>query len=427
MSAAAALAPALRDAARMVARVAAGRSLAHEFSRVPQEAAETPRAALLDLTHGTLRRYGRVQAIVAQLSRRGEPDALVQALLWCSLYALESERYADYTVVDQAVRACTLLERWTAKGYVNALLRSYLRERAAVEAHVRADEEARYQHPRWWIDILRHAHPECWEEVLAAGNAHPPMTLRVNRRQATTGSYLPRLAEAGIRAREVEGEAAALLLEKPVPVERLPGFSEGDVSVQDAGAQRAAGLLDLSSGQRVLDACAAPGGKSAHILERADVALTALDIDADRCERIVRDLQRLSLAATVRIADCTRPGAWWDGVPFERILADVPCSASGVARRHPDLKWLRRAGDPAAFAARQAAILDALWQLLAPGGKLLYVTCSVFPQENQELVQAFLARAERARALPLPQGERQQWLPGPQHDGFYYALIQKQA
>jgi 16S rRNA (cytosine967-C5)-methyltransferase len=228
-----------------------------------------------------------------------------------------------------------------------------------------------------------------------------------------------------MRAREV-GEAA-LLLERPVPVERLPGFSEGEVSVQDAGAQRAAELLDLSSGQRVLDACAAPGGKSAHILERAEVALTALDIDAARCGRIEQNLQRLSLGATVRTADCTLPGAWWDGVPFDRILADVPCSASGVARRHPDLKWLRRAGDPAAFAARQAAILDALWQLLAPGGKLLYVTCSVFPQENQELVQAFVARTERARALPLAHGERSQWLPAPQHDGFYYALIQKQA
>jgi 16S rRNA (cytosine967-C5)-methyltransferase len=425
MKAAGALAPALRDAARMVARVAAGRSLADELIRVAEEGVGTPRAALLDLTHGTLRRYGRVQAIVAELSRRGQPDPLVQALLWCALYALESVRYADYTVVDQAVRACTLLERWTAKGYVNGLLRSWLRERAAVEARIRADEEARYQHPQWWVDLVRKAYPESWEDTLAAGNDHPPMTLRVNARRTSSASYLPRLAEAGMRAREV-GEAA-LLLERPVPVERLPGFSEGEVSVQDAGAQRAAALIDLSSGQRVLDACAAPGGKSAHILERAEVALTALDIDAARCERIEQDLQRLSLGATVRTADCTRPDAWWDGVPFDRILADVPCSASGVARRHPDLKWLRRAGDVAAFAARQAAILDALWQLLAPGGKLLYVTCSVFPQENQELVQAFLARAERARALPLPAGERQQWLPAAQHDGFYYALIQKQA
>jgi 16S rRNA (cytosine967-C5)-methyltransferase len=425
MTAAGALAPALRDAARMVARVAAGRSLADEFIRVAEEGMGTPRAVLLDLTHGTLRRYGRVQAIVAELSRRGQPDPLVRALLWCSLYALESARYADYTVVDQAVRACTLLERWTAKGYVNGLLRTYLRERGALESRIHADEEARYQHPQWWIDLVRKAYPGSWEEVLAGGNDHPPMTLRVNTRRTSTARYLLRLAEAGIGARAA-GETA-LLLERPVPVERLPGFSEGEVSVQDAGAQRAAALLDLSSGQRVLDACAAPGGKSAHILERAEVALTALDIDAARCGRIEQNLQRLSLGATVRAADCTLPGAWWDGVPFDRILADVPCSASGVARRHPDLKWLRRAGDPAGFAVRQAAILDALWQLLAPGGKLLYVTCSVFPQENQELVQAFVARTERARVLPLAHGERSQWVPAPQHDGFYYALIQKQA
>jgi 16S rRNA (cytosine967-C5)-methyltransferase len=425
MTAASALAPGLRDAARIVARVAAGRSLADEFGRSAEEGVETPRAALLDLTHGTLRRYGRVQGVVAQLSRRGQPDPLVQALLWCSLYALESGRYADYTVVDQAVRACALLERWTAKGYVNGLLRAWLRERAAMEARIRADEEARYQHPQWWIDIVRRAYPESWEEILAAGNTHPPMTLRVNERRTSVGDYSRRLAEAAIKAQAIG--KAALLLERPVPVERLPGFSEGEVSVQDAGAQRATELLGLSPGQRVLDACAAPGGKSAHILERADVALTALDIDAARAERIARNLQRLSLGATLRTADCTRPDTWWDGVPFDRVLADVPCSASGVARRHPDLKWLRRAGDLAAFAARQATMLEALWQLLAPGGKLLYVTCSVFPQENQELVQAFLARAERARALPLPDGERPQWLPGPQHDGFYYALIQKQA
>ena len=425
MKGAAALAPALRDAARMVARVAAGRSLADEFARLAEEGVETPRSALLDLTHGALRRYGRVQGIVAELSRRGPPDPLVQALLWCSLYALESGRYADYTVVDQAVRACALLERWTAKAYVNALLRSFLRERATLESRIKVDAEARYQHPQWWIDLVHRAHPESWQEVLAAGNAHPPMTLRVNRRRSSVAGYARRLAQEGMEARVV-GEAA-LVLEKPVPVERLPGFGEGEVSVQDAGAQRAAGLLDLVSGQRVLDACAAPGGKSAHILERCDVALTALDIDAARGERIARSLERLSLRAAVLTADCTRPEAWWDGVAFERILADVPCTASGVARRHPDLKWLRRAGDPAAFAARQAAILDALWHLLAPDGKLLYATCSVFPQENQEVVQAFVARTERARALPLPDGGPPQWLPGAQHDGFYYALIQKQA
>ena len=323
MKAAAALAPALRDAARMVARVASGRSLADQFSRT--EAGDSARAALLDLTHGTLRRYGLVQAIVATLSRRGLPDPLVQGLLWCALYALQSGRYAEYTVVDQGVRACALLER-------------------------------------------------------------------------------------------------------PLPVERLPGFAEGLASVQDAGAQRAAHCLDLRTGQRVLDACAAPGGKSAHILELAEVALTAVDNDAARVARIESGLRRLGLAAAaIRVADAARLEDWWDGVPFDRVLADVPCTASGVARRHPDLKWLRRAGDAAQFAQRQAALLDALWRALAPGGKLLYVTCSVFPRENEAVVDAFVARAAGAARLALPDAGPARLLPSAEHDGFFFALIQRQA
>jgi len=420
-----ALAGALRDAARMVARVAEGRSLAAEFERVAEDGTETPRAALLDLTHGTLRRYGRVQRVVRELSRQESSDPLVEALLWCSLYALESGRYAEYTVVDQAVRACALLEKWTAKGYVNAVLRGSLRSRAMLESRIAADEEARYQHPRWWIDLVRAAYPAQWEQVLAAGNSHPPMALRVNRRRIGLAEYEARLAAEGVVARRVGGEA--LLLERALPAERLPGFAAGEVSVQDAAAQRAAPCLDLAAGQRVLDACAAPGGKSAHMLELADVALTALDADAARAGRITRNLERLGLAARVAIADCSQLAQWWDGVPFDRILADVPCSASGVARRHPDLKWLRRAQDIGAFAARQAAILDALWQALGAGGKLLYVTCSVFPQENESVVEAFVARAPGARRLPLADGRAAQWLPEAEHDGFYHALIEKRA
>jgi len=420
-----ALAGALRDAARMVARVAEGRSLAAEFERVAEDGTETPRAALLDLTHGTLRRYGRVQRVVRELSRQERSDPLVEALLWCSLYALESGRYAEYTVVDQAVRACALLEKWTAKGYVNAVLRGSLRSRAMLESRIAADEEARYQHPRWWIDLVRAAYPAQWEQVLAAGNSHPPMALRVNRRRIGLAEYEARLAAEGVVARRVGGEA--LLLERALPAERLPGFAAGEVSVQDAAAQRAAPCLDLAAGQRVLDACAAPGGKSAHMLELADVALTALDADAARAGRITRNLERLGLAARVAIADCSQLAQWWDGVPFDRILADVPCSASGVARRHPDLKWLRRAQDIGAFAARQAALLDALWQALGAGGKLLYVTCSVFPQENENVVEAFVARAAGARRLPLADGRPAQWLPEAGHDGFFHALIEKRA
>ena len=409
----------------MVGRVAAGASLSGELERLAENGAGTQpqRAALIDLTHGTLRRFGRVQAIARALSRRGRGDPLVEALLWCALYALESGRYADYTVVDQAVKACALLSRPSAKGFVNAVLRGYLRGRGALEARVAADPEARFQHPLWWIEMLRAAEPARWEDVLAAGNSHPPMCLRVNVRRSSVDAYRARLRAVGIAARSL-GEAA-LLLERPVPAASLPGFAEGEVSVQDAGAQRAAVYLDLADGQRVLDACAAPGGKSAHILERAAVELLALDADEARCARLTRHLARLGLAARVRCADCRAAGAWWDGKPFDRILADVPCTSSGVVRRHPDIKWLRRARDVSAFAAAQAEILDALWRALGPDGKLLYVTCSVFPQENEELVAAFVARTSVAERLALPGGAPAQLLPGPNHDGFYFALLRK--
>jgi len=423
MTQGAALAVELAHAARLVAQVARGRSLTDEFGRLGAEIPHGSRAALIDLTHATLRRYGRVQAIVEGLSRRGAPDPLVQALLWCALYALESGRYGEHTVVDQAVRACVLLERWTAKGYVNALLRGFLRERAAIEARFERDPVAKHQYPAWWIDLVRSAYADAWPAVLAAGNSHPPMCLRVNRRRAVVARYQEELAQRGIHA-EARGPEA-LLLERPLPVDRLPGFPEGRVSVQDLGAQRAAHLLDLQPGQRVLDACAAPGGKSAHLLEIADVMVTALDIDERRAARIAPALGRLGLRAEIRLGDACSPREWWDGRAYHRILADVPCSASGVVRRHPDIKWLRRASDIALFAERQRAILASLWRLLAPGGKLLYATCSVFPQENDELVAPFVASEPTARRGALADGAAAQWLPDAQHDGFFYALIEK--
>jgi 16S rRNA (cytosine967-C5)-methyltransferase len=418
------LAEALAAAAALVARVAAGRSLSAELERPERDPGS--RAAQADLCYGTLRRYGRSQAIVAALSRRASTtDRLVEALLWCSFYALESGRYAEYTVVDQAARACVAMQRSGAKGYVNALLRNFLRARARLEAQLAADEVAHHQHPKWWIERVRAAYPTAWEEVLAAGNTHPPMCLRVNARRASPQAYAARLAAEGFAARRLG--PFAFLLEKPVPVDRLPGFVQGEVSVQDSGAQRAAGLLELQAGQRVLDACAAPGGKCAHILESADVELIALDADAARCASIARDQERLGLKAQVRAADCTALDAWWNGAAFERILADVPCSASGVARRHPDIKWLRRDADIAVFAARQLRILEALWRTLAPGGKLLYVTCSVFPEENDAVVDAFAARTPGARRAPLPAGAAAQLLPGAEHDGFFFARLEKSA
>jgi 16S rRNA (cytosine967-C5)-methyltransferase len=416
------LAEALRHAAPAVSRVAHGSSLSAELSRV---APDESRAAIMDLAHGTLRRYGRVQFISRALSHRPSSDALVEALVWCALYALESGRYSEYTVVDQAVRACTLLEKWNAKSYVNAVLRNYARQREALEARVASDDVAHFQHPQWWIDNVRAAYPGAWAETLLAGNTHPPMTLRVNLRKNSPAEYSALLAAEGLGARKIGPQA--LLLERPVPVSRLPGFSEGRISIQDDGAQRAAGFLDLVDGQRVLDACSAPGGKTGHVLETAAVHVTALDSDGERLERVRSNLSRLGLVAATLVADCTQLDAWWDGKPFERVLADVPCTASGIVRRHPDVKWLRRRSDLAAFVSRQAQILDALWQVLAPNGKLLYVTCSVFPEENGEVVDAFLKRTKGARQLPLPDGSASQRLPDGERDGFFYALIARQA
>ena len=424
MKGSAALAPALRDAARVVAKVAAGRSLDNELASATAAVAGS-RPALLDITHGTLRRYGRVQGIVAALSRRGGPDPELEALLWCAIYALESGRYAEYTVVDQAVRACGLLERWSAKGYVNALLRNFARQREALERRLQSDVQAHYQHPLWWIELLRAAYPADWQTPLLQGNRPPPMCLRVNRRRSDVSGYLARLEALGIPGRAIGGEA--ILLDEPVPVQRLPGFAEGVVSVQDAGAQRAAHCLQLEDGQRVLDACAAPGGKTAHMLECAHVDVTALDIDGQRAARLEANLRRLGLAAHVAVADALDFAGEHGGPQFDRVLVDAPCTGSGVARRHPDIKWLRRPSDVARFAERQATLLRGLWRLVTPGGKLLYVTCSVFPQENGEVIDAFVRSHADARPAGLADHEPAQWLPSDQHDGFYYALIEKQA
>jgi 16S rRNA (cytosine967-C5)-methyltransferase len=413
------LAPALAEAARIVAGVAGGRSLSDVL------APGAGREALTDLCYGTLRCYGRVQALVRALSHRGNAPPRVQALLWCALYALERGRHAHYAVVDQAVLACTLLDHGHARGYVNGVLRAFLRDRDALEQRIASDDEAHYQHPRWWIEKLRHDHPQHWHSILEAGNSHPPLCLRVNRRRTQVEAYLRQLAEAGLRARRI-GECA-VLLDKPVPVARLPGFADGLVSVQDAGAQQCVPLLDLARGQRVLDACAAPGGKGAHILEREDVQLTALELDAARAARIAPDLERLGLAADVQVADCAALDGWWDGLPYDRVLADVPCSGSGVARRHPDMKWLRRASDIGEYARRQTAILEALWRVLAPDGKLLYVTCSVFRDENEAVLEAFCARSAGARREAIPGGAMPQLLPCAEHDGFFFGLLTKAA
>ena len=415
-------------AAMAVHEVLSGRSLTPVLEKLTERNSTLgtgERGALWDIAHGTLRHLGLLESIAAQLLRKPLDQARLHALLLVGLYQLHFTRAPAYAVVSQAVDACAALGCPWAKGLLNAVLRRFQREQAQLLAHARGTDRGRFSYPRWWIAKLRAAYPQRWEDILDAGNGKPAMVLRVNRRRSGVAQYVERLAQAGLGA-QVIGEHA-VRLERIVPVSQLPGFAEGVVSVQDAGAQLAAGFLDLNTRQRVLDACAAPGGKTGHILEVADVDVLALDNAPARIERLRANLQRLGLAADVRCADAALPDQWWDGRAFDRVLADLPCTASGVVRRHPDIKWLRRESDVTSLAAHSGRLLDALWRVVAPGGKLLLVTCSVFQEENRTQVDDFVGRHTDARIEPLPgnAGLDLQLLPDESHDGFYYALLER--
>ncbi|MGF6776132.1 16S rRNA (cytosine(967)-C(5))-methyltransferase RsmB [Paraburkholderia sp. GAS334] len=414
------------------------------FVSAPEGAAAAARGAVQDIAYRTMRRLATAEALITQLVRKAPPPH-VGHVLACALALLidqeESAAYTPFTVVDQAVNAIGARREFAfAKGLVNAVLRRFLREREGLLATVQTDDVAHWNYPQWWIDAVRNAWPDNWQAILASGKEQGPLTLRVNARRSTVADYLKVLGEHHIAASQA-GEHA-VRLDTPMPVDRIPGFDEGVVSVQDAGAQLAAQNIDLQPGMRVLDACAAPGGKTGHLLELADIELIALESDASRARRIGENLQRLNLEAEVRIGDAGDPTKWHDGQPFDRILADVPCSASGIVRRHPDIRWLRRASDIPALVAEQRRILDALWPLVKPGGELLYVTCSIFPEEGELQAQWFGGIHQDAVRLDAPG----QLLPkvarapadgsgvpragqdtdsNSDHDGFFYARFQK--
>lgn len=419
-------------AAKVVSRVLAGRSLDAELAAVWRDERSLDaqqRGAVQDLAYGTLRHLGRLDSALDQLLRQPLADPMVRNLLQVALYQLGHTKARAYTVVDHAVPACAQLGFPRAGGLVNAVLRNYLRRRAEIDATAAGTDQGRYSYPQWWISKAAAQYPDHFREILEAGNARPPLTLRVNRRRLTRDAYLEMLELEAIPARPVG--SAGVIVDKPRPVAQLPGFAEGLVSVQDAGAQLAAELLDVRDGMRVLDACAAPGGKTAHLLEIADLDLVAADIDGERLQRVAENLSRLSLQARLIEIDAGEPALWHDPGPFDRILADVPCTASGIVRRHPDIKWLRKPGDIAALAQRQSRLLDTLWQLLGGGGKLLYATCSVFTEENSRQVEQFIARHPDARQCDLPPAAgglnpvNGQLFPDAAHDGFYYALLEK--
>ncbi len=399
---------------------------------------EDPRVRALaqELAYGTLRWYPRLAGLAAQLL--GKPlkrkEADVHALLLVGLYQLAYLDMAAHAAVNETVQGARELGKPWAARLVNGVLRNYQRRHDELEAMLDGADDTRLAHPAWLLEMLRSDWPQHWETIAQANNQRPPMTLRVNCRQHSRAAYLDMLSDAGLAAHCVDYADDALCLERPVAVEQLPGFAEGEVSVQDAGAQLAAPLLQAEAGMRVLDACAAPGGKTAHVLERGEglAGLTAVDVDAARVLRIEDNLQRLGLQAQVVTADAADTAAWWDGTPFPRILLDAPCSATGVIRRHPDIKSLRRASDLAPLAATQAALLEALWPLLAPGGRLLYVTCSVLDTENSKQIHRFLRAHDDAREVGLDMDwghtceHGRQILPG-EHgmDGFYYACLSK--
>ncbi len=411
----------IKLAAEVIASVLAGRALSQALANAPlARLSASDRGAAQDISYGTLRYKGTLDAVLAQLVKKPLDSPETHALLLAALYQLTYTPAAPYAVVDNAVNAAP--ER--LKALANAVLRNFLRSRETLLDVARQGIEGRTNFPHWWVETLQTAYPERWETILDASQRHPPMTLRVNRKQSSMENYLAALRAAGIAARQTG--TWALTLEKPVAVDKLPGFAEGRVSVQDAGAQWAASLLDVQDGMRVLDACAAPGGKTGHVLENASANVLALDVDAARLKRVQQNLHRLQLSAELKTGDAAKSQTWWDGKPFDRILADVPCTASGVVRRNPDIKWLRQPQDIKKFAKQQAAILDALWQTLAPGGKLLYVTCSIFSEENAQQVLAFLSRRPDAVQLALPAALNEgQLLPNDDQDGFYYALLQR--
>jgi len=395
-----------------------------------------PRDAALvkELCYGTLRWQSRLEAWLAKLMDRPlkPADQDVKFLLLLGLYQLAYLRVPDHAAVQQTVEACRQLDKSWAAGLVNAVLRRFQREREQIEAAVAEDPQARYAHPTWFIEEVKRDWPEHWQTILEAGNERPPFTLRVNRRVQDRDAYLGKLTALGIGASACEHSPDGVTLESPMDVKQLPGFAEGAVSVQDEGAQLAEQLLDAQDGMRVLDACAAPGGKTCHLLERHTLHMTAVELEARRAQRIRENLTRLKLDATLKVADAAQVQSWWDGESFQRILLDAPCSASGVVRRHPDVKLRRTPQEVTSAAGLQAKLLGALWPLLAPGGKLLYVTCSVFQRENAAQIASFLAGHPDAAALPLQTGwgviagAGRQVLTGQGGmDGFYYACLEK--
>jgi 16S rRNA (cytosine967-C5)-methyltransferase len=424
-------------AAKALAAVLSGKaSLNSSLPTQLDKVEDRDRGFTQDLAFGTARWQPRLSALAAKLLQKPfkAADADVEALLLVGLYQLLYTRVPAHAAIGETVGCADKLKKPWAKALLNAVLRNAQRESETIFAELERDPVVRTAHPRWLQKSLKAFWPEQWEAICAANNAHPPMILRVNRRHHSRDDYLGLLTDAGIAATACVYSRDGIVLEAAADVRSLPGFAEGWISVQDEAAQLAADLLDLAPGQRVLDACCAPGGKTCHILEAEPqlAGVVAVDLEAKRLVRVRENLERLKLSAELIAADGRDTQAWWDGKPFQRILLDAPCSATGVIRRHPDIKLTRQPDDIAALALLQGELLDAMWTTLEVGGILLYATCSTLPTENTEVIEAFLARTPGARELDLataagikqPHG-RQLLAREGGHDGFYYAKLIK--
>ena len=421
-------------AAQVLGEVLAGRSLNQVLAPRLAQVSERDRGLLQQLCYGTLRQAPRLQALLAGLLNKPlrDKDSDIQGLLLCGLYQLESTRIPDHAAVAATVGAVATLKKPWAKGMANAVLRRFLRERASLAAGL--GEAAAASHPEWLYRALLEQWPAAAADIIAANNLQPPMTLRINTRRISRRAYIEKLAGSGFEASAGQLSPQAVYLASPCDVAELPGFAEGEASVQDEAAQLAAGLLQAAPGERVLDACAAPGGKACHLLELEPglAQVVAMDVDEARLQKVSENLERLGLHATLLVGDARRPGASLEPASFDRILVDAPCSATGVIRRHPDVKLLRRLEDIDQLARLQLQILQGLWPLLKPGGTLLYATCSVLARENSEVVGQFLARQQDAAGVAMeqawgqPAGCGRQLLPSPQGaDGLFYATLRK--
>ncbi|ROO24629.1 16S rRNA methyltransferase [Salinisphaera orenii MK-B5] len=426
--AAAGSAPRAAAARAVSAVIDGGRSLDAALAEAVVALSAADRGLAAAMAFGTLREHRRLAALIApRLKRRPQP--LLHALLLVGVHQLEAMRVPPHAAVHASVAATRALGLSKARGLVNAVLRGFQRDGAPAVGDAPG---LRYSHPDWLVDAIRADWPQAWTSVLAANNAQAPMHLRVNARRIDREAYRAVLAEAGFEAVPTPHAPDGLTLDTPVAVAELPGFAAGDVSIQDGAAQLAADLVDPVDGERVLDACAAPGNKTAHLLERAAADVLALDVDGERVATLEATLTRLGLAARTRTADARAVDSWWDGRAFDAILLDAPCSGTGVIRRHPDIKWLRRPTDIAAAAERQGALLDALWPTLAPGGRLVYATCSILAAEGADPVAAFIARQPDAHERPIaadwgePAAAGRRLAPGAHgFDGFYYAVLER--